>query len=240
MFDPHSAPPFGTCPICSNTGFTSRNILWPELVAEWELAPDEVEYVNIQQGFACSGCGSNLRSMTLAAALMSGFANNDGTSFLEFCASSEISRSHSLLEINPAGSLTPFLQRFASYRLVEYPESDMQRMSEFADGSWDIVVHSDTLEHVPDPVRALAECRRVLSARGTLAYTVPIIVGRLTRRRDGLEPSYHGDPSRPTDDIRVVSEYGADAWCQAMEAGFRHVELFSLIYPHSVAILARK
>src|SRR5208282_3830755 len=42
-----------------------------------------------------------------------------------------------------------------------------------------LVIHSDTLEHVERPVRALEECRRVLAPGGRVCFTVPIIVGRL-------------------------------------------------------------
>ena len=57
----------------------------------------------------------------------------------------------------------------------------MMNMSGMASGTYDLVVHSDTLEHVPDPVRALQECRRVLRPLGACCFTVPIVVGRLTR-----------------------------------------------------------
>ena len=49
---------------------------------------------------------------------------------------------------------------------------DMQALPH-ADGAFDLVVHSDTLEHVPDPVRGLAECRRVLKPRGLLILETP-------------------------------------------------------------------
>ncbi len=62
----------------------------------------------------------------------------------------------------------------------------------YAAGTFDIVVHSDTLEHVENPVHALAECRRVLKPGGALCFTVPIIVGRLTRNRKGLPPELPG------------------------------------------------
>ena len=41
------------------------------------------------------------------------------------------------------------------------------------DETFDLVVHSDTLEHVPDPVRGLAECRRVLKPHGLLILETP-------------------------------------------------------------------
>ncbi len=86
----------------------------------------------------------------------------------------------------------------------------MQRMN-LPDESVDVVVHSDTLEHVPEPLQALRECRRVLKTGGHLFYTVPLVVGRLTRSRSGLAPSYHGTRAAgAVDDYRVQTEYGAD------------------------------
>ena len=55
-----------------------------------------------------------------------------------------------MLEINEAGTLHPILRMLPRHRLVSYPEVDMTRLP-FADRSFDLVVHSDTLEHVPDP-----------------------------------------------------------------------------------------
>jgi SAM-dependent methyltransferase len=224
------------CPVCGGSAFTSRKILWPELVHEWQLAPHEAAYVDEQQGLACCGCGCNLRSMTLAAALMQAL-RFEGT-FEDFCASSEPAGTHRLLEINEAGNLTPYLRRFRNYTPARYPEFDMQRMHEHGDRSIDIIVHSDTLEHVPDPEQALRECARVLTARGVMAFTVPIIVGRASRRRDGLPPSYHGNAAQRPEDFRVVTEYGADAWCQVLSAGFRKVTMHSILYPQSIAIIA--
>jgi ubiquinone/menaquinone biosynthesis C-methylase UbiE len=120
-----------------------------------------------------------------------------------------------------------------------YPHIDMQALP-YSDGSFDVVVHSDTLEHVHDPILALAECHRVLCAGGTLCFTVPIIVGRLSRSRDGLPKSYHGDSSVKHDDFVVHTEFGADAWTYAVQAGFQDVRLFSLEYPAAIAVAARK
>jgi SAM-dependent methyltransferase len=43
----------------------------------------------------------------------------------------------------------------------------------FEDGSFDIVLATDVLEHVPDDVRALSELYRVLAPRGHAIVTVP-------------------------------------------------------------------
>jgi len=41
----------------------------------------------------------------------------------------------------------------------------------------DLIVHSDTLEHVDDPVAALTECRRIATPSGACCFTIPIIAG---------------------------------------------------------------
>jgi SAM-dependent methyltransferase len=225
------------CPVCGGGQFTSEPVLWPELIEQWELSPDEVAYTNLQQGLCCTDCENNLRTMTLAAAMTRafGFAG----SFKDFCRDDPAIRQLTVIEINPAKNLSTFLQALPKHALHSFPQLDMQRMS-FEDSSVDVILHSDTLEHVPDSKAALKESMRVLKPGGHLFYTVPIVIGRLTRTRRGLPPSYHGKPDRNRDDCIVQTEYGADFWCEIFEAGFSEVNLTSLIFPASVAIHAIK
>jgi SAM-dependent methyltransferase len=44
-----------------------------------------------------------------------------------------------------------------------------------ADGSFDLVLCTQVLEHVPEPDRVLAECFRILAPDGILALTVPLL-----------------------------------------------------------------
>jgi len=225
------------CPVCGGRDFTTQSILWPELIEEWKLSPEEVSYVNQQQGYCCAKCKNNLRSMTLAAAMKSAF-NFAGT-FAEFCRDEPRIRESVVIEMNPAGNLTPFLRLLPKHALHSFPQLDMQHL-EFPDRSIDLIIHSDTLEHVPDSKAALAECHRVLINGGHLFYTVPIVVGRLTKTRHGLPPSYHGTSVTNRNDFAVQTEYGADFWCELFVAGFREIRLTSLIFPASVAIHAVK
>lgn len=207
--------------------------MWPELISQWELGPEEVAYTERQQALMCTACGSNLRSMTLAKAIMRRyeFPGLFGT----FVVTPQASALR-VLEINEAGTLTPFLQQMPGHLIVRYPQSDMTRLA-FADGSFDLVVHSDTLEHVPDPVLGLSECRRVLKPGGACAFTVPIVVDRLSRSRRGLPPSYHGSPDNPGDCL-VHMEYGADAWRHVFMAGFGECRIVSFDHPAAHALVA--
>lgn len=107
----------------------------------------------------------------------------------------------------------------------------------FPDASFDLVVHSDTLEHIPNGIRALHECRRVLAQDGFMACTIPIIPDRLTRHRDASQPSYHGNRMDKRYDFLVYREYGGDFWCEFFEAGFNNALIHSLVYPASVALI---
>ncbi len=209
-----------------------RPVLWESLIREWELSEDEVRSIDIREGQSCSACGAHLRSMALATALL-GAVGFDGP--LERWVSGQPTLK--VLEINKAGDLTPWFDRLPNHLLVEFPEVDLHDLP-FPDQSWHVVVHSDTLEHVDDPLVALAECRRVLGPAGVLCFTVPIVAGRMTRRRDGLPPSYHGSEEDPV--YRVVTEYGADFWPMVLDAGFRSLQLVADYWPDAVALVARE
>lgn len=80
---------------------------------------------------------------------------------------------------------------------------DITRLT-FADESFDIIVSSDVLEHVPDLDAAFAETYRVLRPGGSHVFTVPVsevTARRAVRKGDEivhlLPPCYHLDPGDP-------------------------------------------
>jgi SAM-dependent methyltransferase len=224
----------GSCPVCGGEEFLMHSVLWPALIEAWQLAENEVEYVNRQQGFFCQKCGNNLRALGLAKAILHTYLVH--RTLVEFCNSST---ELCVLEINKAGNLTQFLQKLPNHKLIEYPQFDMANL-EIESEKFDLVIHSDTLEHVPNPVRGLSECRRVLRKNGMCIFTAPIIVDRMSRSRTGLVPSYHGQSGVPADDQLVCTEFGADIWKTVLKAGFRSCEIFSFEYPAALALIARK
>lgn len=225
------------CPVCGGDGFRMFENLSPALIEEWGLTPAEAHYINLQQGLTCTDCNSSLRVMTLAAALCEHF--DFPKHFSELCSADSPIYTRSILEMNPAGSLTHFLSKLPNHKCVCYPEIDLQRLP-FPDESFDVILHSDTLEHVEDSPKALRECYRVLKPKAILAYTIPIVHGRLTIKRLGLKDSFHGPHDERPSDMKVVSEYGADFYKEIFRAGFSKTTLFSLRFPASVAIIAHK
>ncbi|MEO0349190.1 MAG: methyltransferase domain-containing protein [Cyanobacteria bacterium P01_A01_bin.15] len=59
---------------------------------------------------------------------------------------------------------------------------DMCHMKDVENGSFDVVIACDVLEHVPDDTQALQEIHRVLAEHGWVILTVP--------QQDGLETKY--------------------------------------------------
>jgi SAM-dependent methyltransferase len=144
-------------------------------------------------------------------------------------------------ELSARGPLVAHLRRHArSVALSEYfadlpPGTiragvrceDVQRLS-YADSSFDLITHTEVLEHVPDDARAFAELCRVLRPRGWMMFTVPLY-GSATlaraRMRDGAiehlaPPVYHGDPARGGGPVLAFRDYGYDIASRLLAAGF--------------------
>ena len=97
-------------------------------------APEEIAYIDRQQGWRCRQCKSNLRSIALG---------REGS----LKAVAPALNATTILEINEASDLSSTLRKSPGYVFAAYPEVDMHAMP-YADVSFDMVVHSDTLDHV--------------------------------------------------------------------------------------------
>lgn len=132
---------------------------------------------------------------------------------------------------------------------------DLQALS-FTDSSFDIVLSSDVLEHVPDPYRAHAEIFRVLKSGGCHVFTVPYSESSLcddvrATLEDGkivyhAEALYHGDPVRPDEGVLVWNIFGQEMLVRLKRIGFDtelwrlHEPEFGIIGPGQDIFVARK
>lgn len=225
-----------SCPCCNSENLEYIEVLWDELVKEWNLTEAEKEYINFQQGYHCKGCFNNLRTMALAKAISTYFGYKGA--FINNIDSGMLS-TQKILEINEAGNLTQFLKKVPNHTLLSYPEIDMQDM-DIETGSYDVVVHSDTLEHIPNFKVALQECHRILKSKGVMFFTVPILHERLTESRDKKKKVYHGGMETNDEAFVVHTEFGSDVWKFVIEAGFDNCTLYCLEYPSGIVLIATK
>lgn len=221
------------CHVCGSTDYSYANVLWDSLVSEWQLSPEEVEYINLQQGITCVQCGANMRSIALSKALLDCLETDASCITDHFAINHSSDSALKVLEINEAGGLSPFLKNFPNHKLIKYPKNDMHDLSKYL-GQYDIVIHSDTLEHVRNPIHALNQCKLALKGNGSLIYTVPVIPSRLSRDRSGLPNSTHSRETRS--DYIVATEFGADFWSYPIKAGFQTVKIFTLAFPVAVSL----
>jgi len=247
-------------PPCNTCGFRGRplqrKVLWPELIAAWELTPEWARWMDEREGSRCAWCGTTLRSGGLAGAIVCAVNAAAGTRATHLAAlfRDRRARALSIAEINSAGNLHRYLARCPGLRHSEFgsrtlPSEDLMALS-YADASFDLVVTSDTLEHVPDVEQALAEIRRVLRPGAAHAFTVPVVSDRPTRRRarlaaDGsivhlLPPSHHGTAQTEQSDFLVFYEFGSDFEDMCVGAGFDLTVLRDSRSPALVTYIARR
>lgn len=243
------------CPVCGARLIrVSRRVMGGELLAQWNLDSRWIRLFDQREGEICISCGASLRVRQLALALIA-WANQRLCSSerdLKTLFSSESARSLKVAEINSCGALHKALHLFPGLAYSEFePESknvrheDLQCLS-YRDESFDLVLHSDTLEHVPDIAKALRELWRVLKPNGTMLCTIPMVRdGRRTLKRaemvNGqlehlLPPSYHGGSYQSTRQYLVCSEFGEDSVELFAAAGFE-VTLFEHPDNASAAVL---
>jgi SAM-dependent methyltransferase len=181
----------GRCSVCGAQARFVRNswILPRELAREWP--PSFVD----RESQLCDRCGSSRRIRSFADALLRLYAT-DAAAIRELVREDAF-RALRVAEINAIGRMHPLLGVLPHLVHSEYPDEDVMALS-YADASFDLVLTSDTLEHVPDLDGALREIRRVLRTGGRHVFTVPVDPRReTTRSRAGMPPQHHGRGGGP-------------------------------------------
>ena len=210
----------GRCGVCGEQGrqIRQRWVLSRDLARRWGLGLAE------RESMFCEHCGSSLRVRRIAEVLVALYG--EGASSLAALVRENGFRALRIAEINSIGRMHSFLAESPRHVHVEYPEEDIQALS-WADESFDLVVTSETLEHVPDPRRALEETLRVLRPGGRHVFTVPIDTSLAeSRAREGLPAEYHGRGGGPFGlvtrkaDMLVHTDFGRDLGKLVKEAGF--------------------
>ena len=87
-------------------------------------------------------------------------------------------------------------------KLIGVLRGDARRLP-FADGSFDVVITSEVLEHIQDDVAAIAEMVRVLKPGGRFAATVPAYLPEVVNWK--LSDEYHA-PKSPGGHVRIYSK----------------------------------
>ncbi len=227
------------CPACGmRRKLLDREPKWPELIEQWELSPKWAALFYAREGKFCEWCDASLRCCQLAKAIVDALNSRLGTNAacLDSLFDDPRARALAVAEINSVGSLHRFLCRLPNLSYSEYgietsdvASEDLMCLS-YSDSSFDLILTSETLEHVPDIDIALNEIHRVLKPAGLHIFTVPIVMDRPeTRQRASIRggklvhhapPSYHGNGSGQQPDLLVFYEFGADFVERCRRAGF--------------------
>jgi SAM-dependent methyltransferase len=133
---------------------------------------DAVETFNVA-AYSCPSCDASDRERLYALYLDRVFAARD------------LARRSRLLEFAPSSGLSRKLKRspFVDYRSADLYRNnvddriDVTDMRHYADGSFDVVLCSHVLEHVPDDRRAMRELHRILRPDGFAIVMVPLVHG---------------------------------------------------------------
>lgn len=99
---------------------------------------------------------------------------------------------------------------------------------------FDIVLSNDILEHVNEPLQAMAEVYRILKPGGRFLISIPFFLDRPTTIRRAtlnnseithhLPPVYHGNPLTIEGSL-VFHDFGWDFLTQLQQVGFKEVAL---------------
>ena len=233
------------CTICGHfRPMLDRRRFIPRRLEElWQLTPRLASALARKETSECAGCGAKLRGRRMALVLMeiypSGDQSSPARSLAEWARSETIKRLR-IAEINRIDGVHDQLSSLPFFHPSDFqPEvrpgemsggvrcEDLSRLT-YSDESFDMVLTSETLEHVRDLDVALSEIYRVLTPGGRHIFTIPVLPGvprtfaRMTCQPDGTLTYHAPRICHPGGDVGypVFTEFGTDVPEILCEAGF--------------------
>jgi SAM-dependent methyltransferase len=115
---------------------------------------------------------------------------------------------------------TGYFPEQAAGTMIEHIRNENLERQTFPDSSFDLVIHTDVMEHLFNPFAALREIYRTLAQDGICCFTAPTYWDRLQSTQvafksdDGSiqtegDPEYHGNPQSKSGSL-VTWRYGYD------------------------------
>lgn len=177
---------------CSSCGLKSKMYFNPwvinrQTLNDWGNTRTSDEYLMRESQF-CKKCGAPYRVRRISETLVQQLCRSDHA-HLNQCISSGELNAYSILQLNEiggAGSLQETLGKLPEVVTTIYnPEfafgddlggksnQDMSNLT-FESNTFDVVLHSEVLEHVMDFSKAHSESIRVLKPGGKLIFTIPV------------------------------------------------------------------
>lgn len=242
---------FAFCAVCGRYRLMvyRRRIIPPRLVERWGISAKLARAFARKESCFCTHCGASLRARRLATALLSlypvGAPPAPARSLSEWIGATE-SRALRVAGINRIDGLRNQLLRLPQFSDSDYypgatPGSivdgvrseDLMGLT-YPDSSFDVVLTSETLEHIPDLQLALDEIYRVLVPGGRHLFTIPQLphvpttFARSVVLHDGTIEDRAPRICHPGGDVGypVFTEFGADLKQVIERAGFEFEVLF--------------
>jgi SAM-dependent methyltransferase len=226
---------FEPCNVCGafRPMLYRRRVIPSRLEQLWGLSPRLAEALARKESCDCASCGAKLRCRRIAQAVLALYPVGDpptpAPSLANWVAWPQI---HGLrvAEINRIDGLHDVFRRLPAFAASDYRpgaepgamvegvcSEDLTRLT-YPDACFDLVLTSETLEHVPDLDAALREIHRVLVPGGYHVFTVPVLpqtertFPRAMVRPDGSVEDLAPRIAHPGGDwgYPVFTEFGAD------------------------------